>query len=171
MQKFLGKETDDITWLGSPAIPEQLLAIVQSAILKKGMPDWNCPPAPRVVELIARVRKMAQTAEEILASNIDATERTQEKIEDLQKEKTSIKQSARAFRAGTWEFLCQAALHEEIDGLIEDIESAIGRALRVKRARSSVRSSASRTPQRITIEKEKSEDEAPISAVDSINMN
>lgn len=171
MQKFLEKDMSDVEWVGSPSVPEQLLAASQAALVVKGMPDWVCLPEPPLIDLIASVQDMGQRMELILEHGVDASEAVQEKIEKLHSEKTSIKRALRAFNAGTWQFLCTAALQIHSDDVMADIESALDRAMRAKLSRGSARSSGSRTPQRFVIEKEKSEDEAPISLEDSMKLN
>lgn len=55
VKTFLGTDQDDVAWAGSPAVPEQLLAGVQAALVSKPMADCVCPPTPAAVMLIVRV--------------------------------------------------------------------------------------------------------------------
>lgn len=162
---------NEVEWVGSPAVPEQLLAAAQAALVAKDMPEWTCPLAPPLIKIIVRIQSLTKQSESLLAEGIEANEHIQQKVESLHSAKAAIKRKARAFRAGTWQFLCKASLQEDLDDLIEDIGNTLERALRSKRSRGSARSSGSLTPRRLVVEKEKNDEDAPISSADSARLN
>lgn len=153
----------DVAWAGSPAVPEQLLAGAQAALVHKTMPNWTCPPAPPIIDLIVRVQRLVKFAEDTLAEAHDALEDMQKNVDDLHTEKASIQRTARGFKAGSWAYICKASLQADLDDLIEDVDSTLDRALRSERSRRGSRSVEASTPRRIVIEKDKKDDDAPIS--------
>lgn len=122
-QKFLDKDIKEEEWAGSPAVPEKLLASAQAALVANKMPDWVCPLAPPLVQVLLRVQALAKRAENVLDEGIDASDVIQQKAESLHSEKASIKRAARVLSAGNWKFLCSAALQNEFDELMDDIDS------------------------------------------------
>lgn len=67
VQQHLGKEPQDVTWAGSPAVQEQLLASVQAALVALPTPNWTSSSMAPIVDLIVRVQKLAQMAERALS--------------------------------------------------------------------------------------------------------
>lgn len=109
MQKYMEKDMSDVEWAGSPAVPEQLLAAAQAALVAKGMENWACPLKFPIVDLIARVVKLASTADNIMLDVSDSPEQMQPKVKAMHDEKVAIRRSIRAFNVGTWNSVCQAA--------------------------------------------------------------
>lgn len=164
MQKFLDKAMADVELAGRPAVPEQLLATAQAALVAKGMEGWTCPPQFPIVNLIARTIKLASVANGIMLDIGDSPEQMQPKV--------AIRRSIRAFNAGTWNSICQAARTLDLDEMIEEVDKAVDRAVRMKRARRGSRSTKNpTTPRRFIIEKEKDDDEARISVADNARLS
>lgn len=78
----------------------------------------------------------------------------------------------RALRVGNWARLTKVSGCGDNDELLSDVDASLERALRTKRVRRGSRSTdAATTPRRITIEKEKDDNEAPISAADNAKLS
>lgn len=172
VQKFLGKDADDVAWARSPAVPEQLLSCVQGGLVANTTPNWTFPPIFSIIRLIVRVQELFKLAEETLFQLHNNYESAQTKVEQIHAENSAIRRAARPFWVCIWTYLCKAALHSDLDYLDYDSDGALERALRSKRVRRSSRSTDPNSPlRRILIEKDKQDDEAPISSENSAKLN
>lgn len=130
--RIVGKNWDDINWLGHPAVPGQLLVVVQAAMELSGVDGWVRPNSVLpIVKVIAQIRSIGARTDKVLDLVDESASAAEESLRKVWADLRAAKREARSFDLGEWDIICEMAGFRDINDTIKDAEDAVEKLLRM----------------------------------------